>query len=73
MSTDNIPKRSLDDFKRWKVPELRDFLRNQGLKFIGSKEELVCLAYGAEQCSVPLVLTVEESFKLTTTYCESMK
>lgn len=53
-------KRSLDDFKRWKVPELREFLRKRGLKTTGTKEELTALSFGAEQCSVPLKLTGKE-------------
>ena len=53
-------KKTLDNFRRWKVPELKEFLRNRGLKTTGSKDELTALAFGAEQLSVPLKLTAEE-------------
>ena len=52
-------KKTLDDFRRWKVPELKEFLRNRGLKTTGTNE-LTALAFGAEQLSVPLKLTAEE-------------
>ena len=38
---------SFEDFKLWKVRELRVFLRDRGLKITGAKEELVALAYAA--------------------------
>ena len=53
-------KKTLDDFRRWKVPELKEFLQNRCLKTTGSKDELTALAFGAEQLSVPLKLTAEE-------------
>ena len=53
-------KLSLDDFKRWKVPELKKYLRDRGLKTTGTKEELTALAYGAEQCSAPLKATAKQ-------------
>ena len=53
-------KRTLDDFRRWKVPQLKEFLRNRGLKTTGTKDELTALAFGAEQLSVPVKLTAEE-------------
>ena len=40
---------SFEDFKLWKVRELRVFLRDRGLKITGAKEELVALAYAACQ------------------------
>ena len=33
-------KRTLDKFRRWNVPELKEFLRNRGLKTTGIKGEL---------------------------------
>ena len=53
-------ERTLDDFRRWKVPELKEFLRIHGLKTTGTKDELTALAFGAEQLSVPVKLTAEE-------------
>ena len=38
---------SLDDFKRWKVPELKEFLRKRGLKVASKKDELCALVYAA--------------------------
>ena len=49
-------KKTIDDFRRWKVPELKEFLRNRGLKTRGTKDELTALAFGAEQQSVPVNL-----------------
>ena len=42
-------KRTLDDFRRWKVPELKEFLRIRGLKTTGTEDELTALAFEAEQ------------------------
>lgn len=53
-------KRTLDDFRRWKVQQLREFLRNRSMKTTGTKDELTALAFGAEQLSVPVKLTSEE-------------
>ena len=53
-------KRTLDDFRRRQVPELKEFLRIHGLKTTGTKDELTALAFGAEQLSVPVKLTAEE-------------
>ena len=39
-------KRTLDDFRRWKVPQLKEFLRNRGLNTTGSKNELASLVFG---------------------------
>lgn len=43
----------LDDFMRWKVPLLKDFLRERGLKTTGTKNELAALAYGAKELGIP--------------------
>ena len=40
-------KRTLDDFRRWKVLELKEFLQNGGLETTGTKEELTALAFDA--------------------------
>ena len=53
-------KRTLDDFRRWKVLELKEFLRIRGLKTTGTKDELTALAFGTKQLSVPVKLTTEE-------------
>ena len=53
-------KRTLDEFRRWKVPQLKEFLRSRGLKTSGTKDELSALAFGAEQLCVPVKLTAEE-------------
>ena len=49
-------KKTSDDFKRWKVPELKEFLRNRGLKTTGTKDELTiiyCIGFrsGAAICT----------------------
>ena len=58
-------KKTLDDFRRWKVPELKELLRNRGLKTTGTKDEITiiyytALVFGAEQLSVPVKVTMEE-------------
>ena len=53
-------KRTLDDFRRWKVPELKEFLRIRGFKTTETKDELTALAFGTEQLSVPVKLTAKE-------------
>ena len=35
------------DFKRWKIPELKTFLKKWGLKMSVPKNELMALVYGA--------------------------
>ena len=57
-------KRTLDDFRRWKVPQLREFLQNRGLKTTGTKDELTALAFGAEHLSVPAVKLTSEEEKI---------
>ena len=36
-----------DDFKRWKVPELKSFLKKRALKTSSKKDELCALAFAA--------------------------
>ena len=55
---------SFEDFKLWKVRELRVFLRDRGLKITGAKEELVALAYAACQLSVLLKPSAAEEHKV---------
>ena len=43
---------SYDDFSRWKVPELKEYIRDRGLKTTGRKVELVAFAYGANHMGV---------------------
>ena len=38
---------SLEDFRRWKVPELKAFLSKRGLGVSANKEELCALAFAA--------------------------
>ena len=54
---------SFEDFKQWKLRELRVFLRDRGLK-ITAKKELVALAYAACQISVPLKPSAAEKHKV---------
>ena len=42
------------------MPQLKEFLRNRGLKTTGTKNELAALAFGAEQLSAPVKLAAEE-------------
>lgn len=63
MSSENSQKRSLDDFQRWRVNELKIFLRARGLKTSGTKNELAALAFSAEEIGLPLVCTPDEKDK----------
>ena len=40
------------DFFRWRVPELKEYLRSRGFKTTDRKVELVLLAYGPNQLGV---------------------
>ena len=52
---------SMNDLKRWKVEQLKDFIRKRGLKVAKRcKDELVAIAYGAIQCGMKTVATAEE-------------
>ena len=42
---------SLDDFKRWNVPELKEFLRKRGIKTASRKDELSALVYAPYKVS----------------------
>ena len=48
-------KGSLEDFRRWKVLQLKEFLQNRGLKTSGTKGELASLAFGARPSPILLV------------------
>ena len=61
--TDENTTRTLQDFKHWRVPELKGFLRDRGLKVSGTKEELTALAYGAHQMNIPVKLAADEDRK----------
>lgn len=63
MSAQKTDEISFNDFKRWKVPELRTFLRRRGLKITGSKGKLVALGYRATVLSAPVILTAEKGEK----------
>ena len=65
---------SYDDFSRWKVPELKDYLRDRGLKTTGRKVELVALAYGANQMGVDTKRSsIEEKVKNKQDYSALLK
>ena len=54
----------LEDFKRWKVPYLQDFLRKRGIKTSGTKDKLVARAFAANEFSVPVKLGRDEEAAL---------
>lgn len=61
-------KLSLDDFKRWKVPELKNICEIGILKQLEQRKN-TGLAYGAEQCSAPLKATAkQEELDMTEQY-----
>lgn len=50
---------SIDEFKQWKVVDLRSFCRNHGIPF-GKKEELVALAYALTIQNASIVLDKQQ-------------
>ena len=65
---------SYDDFSRWKVPELKEYLRERGLKTTGRKVELMALAYGANQMGVDTKRSsIEEKVKNKQDYSALLK
>lgn len=48
---------TLEDFKRWKVTELKNFLKKRGIKSSGRKDELCALAFAARWENKTLVPT----------------
>ena len=65
---------SYDDFYRWKVPELKEYLRDRGLKTTGRKVELVALEYGANQMGVDTKRSsIEEKVKHKQEYSALLK
>jgi hypothetical protein len=43
---------TLEDFQRWKVPQLKEYLKKRGLKTSARKDELCSLAFAAHKVSV---------------------
>ena len=60
MDVTETDKRSIEDFGRWRVDLLKEFLRKRGLKCKGKKAELVALAFSAEFLGLPVKLSKEE-------------
>ncbi len=50
----------MTDFKCLRVPGLKGFLCNRGLKVSGTKEELNTLAYGGNPRNIPVKFTADE-------------
>jgi hypothetical protein len=55
MIDEEPPHRPLtyEEMKLWKVPQLKNYLRDRGLKTTWRREELLALAFGAEQLGIP--------------------
>ena len=51
---------TLDDFKRWKVEALQNFLRDRGLGVSGNKETLIARAFVAWELKLPKLQTAKE-------------
>ena len=51
---------SLEDFMRWKVPGLKDFLRKRGLSYSMNKAELAALCFSAARFKMPIKQTPQE-------------
>ena len=53
---------TLEDFKRWKVPDLKNYLKKRGLKLSGRKDKLCALAFAAHWEKKTLVPTKLEGY-----------
>ena len=51
---------TLDDFKRWKVEELQNFLRDRALCVSGNKDTLIARAFVAWELKLPKLQTAKE-------------
>ncbi|XP_032894924.1 uncharacterized protein LOC116984708 [Amblyraja radiata] len=60
MADPNYDNMTVDDFLRWKVEALKQFLADRGLKKTGRKAELAALAYGAVYMKKPVLPTAGE-------------
>ena len=59
--TDTLAASTLDEFKLWRVDQLKAFLLKRGLKTSGRrKHELVALAFGAVEMGIPIKNTAAE-------------
>jgi hypothetical protein len=56
----DVLKMSLEEFKLWKIPQLKDYLRKRGLKISSKKEELVALVYACHVMNVQPLLSEED-------------
>ena len=50
----------IEDFERWKVDSLKNYLKKRGIGVDGSKKTLVARAFAAWEWKLPLVPTQEE-------------
>lgn len=74
MADPNYDNMTVDDFLRWKVEALKQFLADRGLKKTGRKAELAALAYGAVYMKKPVLPTAgEEKHHHTDQYKELLK
>lgn len=55
--SDHQPDKSFDDFMRWSVPSLKEYLRKVGLKVSGSKADLAARAFAAWEMDLPAIPT----------------
>ena len=53
----------MDDFARWDIPHLRDYLAKRGVTQKGNKDELVALAYSCNIMNRPLVDTYKSDIQ----------
>ena len=51
--SDTKPGMSVDDFKKWTVAQLKEYLGDRGINRDGLKEKLVANAYGAYILDIP--------------------
>ena len=64
---------SLEDFQRWKVPLLKEYLRKWGLSYYKNKAELVSICYSAAKFKLPIKQTLRELQEKTATYQSFLK
>ena len=58
--SENSARLNLDDFKRFKIDALKEYLRARGQKTSLNRDSLEALCYGCEILNIPIVPTSEE-------------
>ena len=64
MSGKELDDMTLEKFKFWKVPALKDFLRKRNLSCVGTKEMLVARVFAGQETNISVEKTAPEREKI---------